>query len=78
LKALIEGFGGIKCLNGNLSIEPNLPKKWENLEFDFYFKNIKINYSLTKDKIILKTSSDKEISLTINGKEYKLNKKLEI
>jgi hypothetical glycosyl hydrolase len=27
LKALIEGFGGIKCLNGNLSIEPNLPKK---------------------------------------------------
>lgn len=80
LKIVIEGFGGIKNWNNKLSIDPNLPKKWNKLSYHFYFNNqrIKIEITPTKLKLTNLTKTVDSISFTHKNKEYQLVDTLEI
>lgn len=80
LKIVIEGFGGIKCWDKSLSIDPNLPDKWNSLSFNFYYDSQKINLKILKDKLILVNLSNDKKELTFKNKNnvYSFTNKIEV
>lgn len=77
-KMVIEGFGGIKFIQGKLIIDPNLPKQWESLKFNFEHQGSKITYYLTKNFIELEINSDKFIEVEVDGKKWIVEGKTKI
>ena len=77
---VVCGFGGLRLLDGKLSINPKLPKKWDHLDYSFYWRGCRLNVVITRSKIIItpKTTLSTPIDLIIHGKEYKLETVLEI
>ncbi|MEG0049410.1 MAG: glycosyl hydrolase family 65 protein, partial [Clostridia bacterium] len=44
----VMGFGGMHIQNGELRVEPCLPKAWKSLEFIFAFQNLLYKVSVTE------------------------------
>ncbi|MEG2355506.1 MAG: glycosyl hydrolase family 65 protein [Clostridia bacterium] len=44
----VMGFGGMHIQNGELRVEPCLPKAWKSLEFTFAFQNLLYKVSVTE------------------------------
>ncbi len=78
LQAIIVGFGGIKNQNGEFSIEPNLPEKWNNIKFAFYFEGERIEVVLDKENITFTKESEKEIQFKVKGELVTLKDNLTV
>ncbi len=78
LQAIIVGFGGIKNQNGEFSIEPNLPEKWNNIKFAFYFEGERIEVVLDKENITFTKGSEKEIQFKVKGELVTLKDNLTV
>lgn len=78
LQALIVGFGGVKSENGMFHIDPNLPAKWNKLDFNVYIELQKVNIRLTKEKIEFKNLGSKQVEFNFRGKQVKLEDELTI
>ena len=74
----INGFGGVRNINGSLRIEPALPKQWSLLEFNITFRATVIRIRVSEEALeIERLSGDNQVLPIINmGKTYKLDKKL--
>lgn len=64
-QCIVNGFGGIRMLDGKLRVEPQLPKEWENLSFNIYWHGDKYLVNVTQDKINM-------TNLTLNNPTTKL------
>ena len=75
---VVNGFGGVRMIGGNLRINPKLPESWEKLSFSFIWKNNKINVNLSKNNIELnRFSGDNEIiEIYIYDSKYRFEKHL--
>lgn len=74
--ATVFGFAGISK-GEQLAVTPQLPKAWQQLQFSFYWKNEKIHFDLTQDRLILSKATQAELPIMIDGQEYHLKQKLE-
>ncbi|MGG5370968.1 glycoside hydrolase family 65 protein [Enterococcus sp. AZ196] len=74
--ASIFGFAGI-TKGEVLEINPQLPKAWKQMTFNFYWKNENITFHLTQDSILLSKESSKKLPIMIEGQNYLLAEKLE-
>ncbi|MBF0253056.1 MAG: glycoside hydrolase family 65 protein [Candidatus Omnitrophica bacterium] len=60
-QALIFGFGGFSINEGMLTINPCMPRTWENLIFTFCWKGKNIKFEISNDIVKLRINSkDKE------------------
>lgn len=75
---VVNGFGGVRMIGGNLRINPKLPESWEQLSFSFIWKNNKINVNLSKNNIELNRFSgdDEIIEIYIYDSKYSIEKHL--
>lgn len=76
---IIFGYGGVRALNGVLRIEPNLPEKWVNLEFGFFWKGelVTVNVNENQFEITLLEGS-KSVTFVHKNQEYTVEDKLVI
>jgi hypothetical glycosyl hydrolase len=51
----INGFAGVRLVGGKLRIEPKLPEEWKRIEFNLYWKSVKLNLIIDKEKISIKS-----------------------
>ena len=78
-QSIVYGFGGVRMLNGNLRIEPKLPKTWSSLEFKIIWKGQTLNITVKKDILIIENKTkEKEVTVHIYGNSYNIIDKLEI
>ena len=77
---VVNGFGGVRMVGGNLRINPKLPESWEKLSFSFMWKNKKININLSKNSIELNKvfGDDEVIEISIYDNKYNFEKYLKI
>ena len=77
---VICGFGGVRMLNGQLSISPKLPEKWKKLNYSIIWHGERLEIEVKKKKLtITRTHNDsKPINLLIHDKEYKLETVLKV
>jgi alpha,alpha-trehalose phosphorylase len=48
-QALVFGFGGVRDFDGQLTIDPHLPREWESLSFSLRFRGRQLRVALTHD-----------------------------
>ena len=77
---VVNGFGGVRMVGGNLRINPKLPENWSRLSFSFMWKGNKLDIELTKEgiKIEVKDEILEEIEILVYDKKYVLNQILKI
>ena len=77
---VVNGFGGVRMVGGNLRINPKLPENWSRFTFSFMWRGNKLDIELTKEciKIEVKDEILEEIEILVYDKKYVLNQILKI
>ncbi|AGK98693.1 glycoside hydrolase family 65 protein [Clostridium pasteurianum] len=67
--SIVEGFGGVKVINGKLTVSPFIPQQWKAFSFKITFRDSLLNINITNENIII-TNEGKEIDLLVKDKDY--------
>ena len=76
-QCVINGFGGVRFVNGGIRISPKLPKNWKSLAFTLSIQGCKVFVEIDHKRLSLAKNND-GVALKINiiDKEYALVDKL--
>ena len=61
--SVVQGFGGMRVIDGKLTFNPFIPKHWNSYSFNIMFRGNAINIKVANDKVSI--SSEKVLSLPI-------------
>jgi len=80
LQVVMNGYGGIRVLNGKLRIEPKLPKTWSKLDYDFHWKGDQLNIVVSKDQLRVTnlTKNNEVIEFSAFGASYLLSESTKV
>ncbi|MBC1424112.1 glycoside hydrolase family 65 protein [Listeria seeligeri] len=68
-QVVVNGFGGVRMLDGKLYLHPQLPEKWTGLKFPIYWKGSRLVVHITKNALEISNLSNKDALLTLHGNE---------
>ncbi|EUJ46856.1 glycoside hydrolase family 65 protein [Listeria riparia] len=68
-QVVVNGFGGVRMLDGKLFLHPHLPEKWTELSFPIYWKGSRLIIHVTQTSTKILNTSNQDVVLTLNGKE---------
>jgi len=70
--SIVEGFGGMRVVNDQLSFHPRIPEQWKAYSFKVNFRNqiLKIEVALNKSSFLLEGTEP--IIILVHGKETEL------
>lgn len=81
-QSVVLGFGGLKydMVHEILHIQPQLPKEWNSLTYQFYYQGHKLEVFVTHDSFEVKnvSSSSENIVFYYNGIEYNSGEKIKL
>ena len=70
-QCVVNGFCGIRVVDGELRIDPNLPAGWSRVSLPFEYCGEKLKIDITQDQIsVVNESMKKEITVTSNGQRH--------
>ena len=72
--AFVQGFGGMRVINGKLHLNPFIPKSWEGYAFRINFQNSNLDVRMGKDLQIINHNPG-SVELSIWGNDYELKEK---
>lgn len=70
--AIVEGFGGMRILDGKISLNPLIPVNWQSYSFHARFRGVLFEVKVTKECLSINNVSEKPLNLVISGKEYQI------
>ncbi|WP_025755367.1 glycosyl hydrolase family 65 protein [Mycoplasmopsis cricetuli] len=71
---IVFGFGGLTWYDDKLEINPNLPKKWNGLNYKFNYCNGEFLVKITKKTLEISCLKQSTKGIWINQKEWNLTK----
>ncbi|WP_042273266.1 glycoside hydrolase family 65 protein [[Clostridium] dakarense] len=73
-QCVVNGFGGVRMIDGKLRINPTLPNTWNKLEFPLHWHGDLLKINVSQDELLIEntTKNNEEIVFTHRGNEYKL------
>ncbi len=79
-QCVVNGFGGVRLLDGEIRIAPHLPKSWSRLKFPLVIKGDSLLIEVTRNliKIIKTTQVNSYLEININNQKYILDSELAI
>ena len=77
-QVVVFGYGGIRIVEGKLRIEPNLPREWNNLEFNIEYRKQVLHFNINHNRLRIKKEKGEPIEFIHRGRNYILNTVLEI
>lgn len=69
---IVNGFGGLRCHNGELSFKPELPEKWESYSFNVQYRGRILEVSVAREEARFSLISGDDICFSVNGKKIEL------
>lgn len=80
LQAVMNGFGGLRILNGQLRIEPKLPDAWTGLTYDCHFHGDTLRITVTPHEmtVINLTKKSEVIEFVHKNTSYLLTERITI
>jgi maltose phosphorylase len=72
--SIVEGFGGMRVVNGTLVFNPMLPKEWKSYSFKVRFRGNLLNVRVSEDGVGVINEEGKAINIFIKDDEYKVEK----
>jgi alpha,alpha-trehalose phosphorylase len=78
--SIVYGFAGLRIKEDYISLNPHLPKNWDELNFKFLYKGAVVEVEMKKESTLIRVNTSKRINLKVNEKLYTFtdNKDLEI
>lgn len=76
----VNGFGGVRMLNGQLRISPKLPQAWRKLTFPIHWAGDKLEVSVTHDSLAVtnQTGNNPAIDINVHGTVHTLTTTLTV
>jgi maltose phosphorylase len=71
--SIVQGFGGMRVINGKLTLNPFIPKKWKSFLFKIMFRGLLLEINIKKHEIVITNQSKGDIILSVNGKDYTIS-----
>ncbi|MBT8185022.1 MAG: glycoside hydrolase family 65 protein [Eudoraea sp.] len=65
--SIVEGFGGMRIVNDELSFTPKIPDQWKGYSFKINFRNSILKVSVSHEGTNFRLDGGQEISVTLNG-----------
>lgn len=70
--SIVQGFGGLRVRNDMIILNPFLPPKWSSYSFKINFRGALLNIQVNLEGLIIYNESEKEITVKVYDKKYKL------
>lgn len=67
----VEGFGGVRIINGKLRIEPNLPAVWDSLKYQINWQSSLLQVVVTHEKMTVSVVGE-GVEFINHGQEYQV------
>lgn len=65
-QVVVNGFGGVRMLDGKLYLHPHLPERWTSLQFPIYWKGSCLHIHIMPENITITNQSNKSVELVLN------------
>ncbi|MBP1045983.1 glycoside hydrolase family 65 protein [Enterococcus sp. BWM-S5] len=72
----VFGYGGVRCLNGKLRIEPHLPEAWHRLAFGIIWQGNPLDVTVTKEQMIIVNQGTKDVEVEAFGTLHSVSNEL--
>ena len=70
--SIVEGFGGMRIKDDQLSFEPQIPKQWQSYSFKVNFRNQILKVNVGKNETNFELDGEKELQILVNGKSISI------
>lgn len=67
------GFGGVRIKNGEVILNPVLPKEWKGYAFQLYFRGTVLKISVEPHKCRVEAQSGNEVTIIHNSENFKVS-----
>lgn len=67
---VVFGYGGVRCLNGQLRIEPHLPEEWEQVGFGIVWRGNPLQITVKKEQLTVVNEGADPVHFTAFGTQY--------
>ncbi|MDB5111401.1 MAG: family 65 glycosyl hydrolase [Mucilaginibacter sp.] len=67
--SVVQGFGGMRVREGQLSFHPFLPGKWQSFSFNVSFRGTLLNVKISKNGVNIEHLLGKDLTVLVYGKE---------
>ncbi len=68
--SVIQGFGGMRVIEGKLHFEPMIPKQWDSFSFNIRFRGRVIKVSITQTEMTIELLSGDQTEVVLNKKSH--------
>ncbi|MGB8705909.1 MAG: family 65 glycosyl hydrolase domain-containing protein, partial [Gillisia sp.] len=66
--SIVEGFGGLRVVNDQLSFYPRIPEQWEGYSFKVNFRHQIVKVEVKKDKTNFSLEGENPVTIMVKGK----------
>jgi maltose phosphorylase len=73
--SIVEGFGGMRVFNGELSFEPKIPSQWESYSFKINYRNQILKVNITQDQTNFELDGDTAVDIKVFNKKHTIRPK---
>ena len=70
--SIVEGFGGMRIIDGQLSFNPGIPNGWEAFSFKLNYRNKILKINVAPEKTSFSLEGNEGIEIFVNGKTVKV------
>jgi len=77
-KCIVMGFAGVRMLNGQLHLRPQLPASWNRLQFPLYWQGHRMIVTISSGELLIESESGEPISVYVYGERRTFNKRLQV
>lgn len=71
--SIVEGFGGMRVIDGTLSFDPKIPEQWDSYSFKINFRNQILQVKVGKNETKFELEGDRTLDILVHGKQVVLN-----
>ena len=71
--SIVEGFGGMRVVDGTLSFEPKIPEQWESYSFKVNFRNQIIKVNACKTNTHFELEGQHDLDILVNGNKVTIS-----
>lgn len=70
--SIVEGFGGMRITDGQLSFNPQIPEQWVSYTFKINYRNQIVTVAVSKKSSVFELTGETDLTIQVNGKAVTL------
>jgi alpha,alpha-trehalose phosphorylase len=68
--SLVQGFGGMRDFDGNITFDPRLPREWSRMRYRLKVRGSRVQVDLTGEMLEISIVDGPDLEVSVRGKSY--------